>query len=394
MSDEIVVIGAGPAGLSFACSLANAGFQVTVVEKCSRAELADPPYDGREIALTHHSVALMRQLGIWQRIAADQVGLIKKAKVQDGVSPYSLDFDHRQNALETLGYLVSNHHIRKAVFEQAESLSAIDLITEVAVTGVSSDDCVASVTLSDERRLTAPLVVAADSRFSETRRKMGIPASMHDFGRVAIVSRMEHTESNDQTALECFQYGGTLAVLPISEHLSSFVVTATGKQAQALLDMSDDAYCAEVMQRLGGRLGDMKVASQRYAYPLVGVYADRFVDQRFAVIGDAAVGMHPVTAHGFNLGLRGQHTLAEEMVAARSRGQDFASDRVLARYQREHRHATRPMYYGTNGIVRLFTDESPPARVLRKAVLRLGNHLPPIKWAITRKLTEVEGVRL
>ncbi len=393
MSDQVIVIGAGPAGLSFACSLADAGFRVTVVEKQSREALADPAYDGREIALTHHSVALMRQLGIWQRIPAEQIGLIKKAQVQDGVSPYSLDFDHRQNALETLGYLVSNHLIRKAVFEQAASQSAIDLISEVSVTGVSSDDCMASVSLSNGKRLTAPLAVAADSRFSETRRKMGIPASMHDFGRVAIVSRMAHTESNRQTALEYFQYGGTLAVLPVAEHLSSFVVTATGKQAQALLDLSDADYCGEVRQRLDGRLGDVKVASQRYAYPLVGVYANRFVDQRFALIGDAAVGMHPVTAHGFNLGLRGQHTLAREMASARARGEDFASERVLTRYQRDHRRATMPMYYGTNGIVRLFTDESPPARVLRKAVLRLGNRLPPIKWAITRKLTEVEGVR-
>jgi len=394
MSERIIIVGAGPAGLSFACSLAKGGFPVTLVEKQPLAALADPEYDGREIALTHFSVELMRQLGIWQRIDEAQIGLIRKAQVLDGVSPYSLNFDHRQNALETLGYLVSNHLIRKAVFEEAATLADVELITETSVTGVGSDEHGASVTLSDDRRLTAALVVAADSRFSETRRMMGIPASMHDFGRVAIVNRTRHEKSNEQTAFECFQYGGTLATLPISEHLSSLVVTATGKQAQALLALSDDDYRDELARRLGGMLGRLETASKRYSYPLVGVHADRFVDQRFALIGDAAVGMHPVTAHGFNLSLRSQHTLFQAMREAAEHGEDITSDRVLAKYQRQHRLATLPMYYGTNGIVRLFTDDSPPARLLRKAVLRLGNTLPPIKWAITRKLTEVEGAAL
>ena len=387
--NSTIIIGAGPAGLSLACSLAKAGLRSTVVEKQSRETLADPAYDGREIALTHLSVELLRQLGIWQHMPADEIGLIKKAQVQDGTSPYSLDFDHQQNNLEALGYLVSNHLIRKAVFAEAASLDNIEIITDHAVDAVQTDEDGASVTLSDGRTLRAALVVAADSRFSEARRKMGISASMHDFGRTAIVSRMTHARSNDQTAFECFQYGGTLAILPVSEHLSSFVVTATGKQAQALLALSEDDYRAEIQQRLGNRLGEMTVASERYAYPLVGVHADRFIEQRFALVGDAAVGMHPVTAHGFNLGLRGQNTLTKAIVAAASRGQDIGSDQVLEQYQRQHRLATLPMYYGTNGIVKLFTSESPPAKLLRQAVLRISNNLPPLKWAITRKLTEV-----
>ncbi len=391
MPNHVIIVGAGPAGLSFACSLAQAGVSATVIEKQPRSALEDPEYDGREIALTHQSVKLLKQLGVWRRFPEDQIGLIKKAKVQDGLSPYSLDFDHRDNSLEALGYLVSNHLIRKAVYEQARSHDSIDIITDTSVEAVTSDGAKAEVTLGDGQVLSAPLVAAADSRFSETRRKMGIPASMHDFGRVAIVSRMSHEKSNEQTAFEFFQYGGTLAILPVSEHLSSFVVTATGKQAQALLALSDEAYRDEVHKRLDDSLGEMAIDSKRYAYPLVGVHANRFIDQRFAVIGDAAVGMHPVTAHGFNLGLRGQDTLARAVVDAVSHGKDIGSEQVLERYQRRHRRATLPMYYGTNGIVRLFTNDSPPAKILRQAVIHVSNLFPPVKWAITKKLTETEG---
>ena len=45
--------------------------------------------------------------------------------------------------------------------------------------------------------------------------------------------------------------------------------------------------------------GKMKLVGKRYSYPMITTYTKKFISHRFAVIGDAAVGMHPVTAHGF-----------------------------------------------------------------------------------------------
>jgi 2-polyprenyl-6-methoxyphenol hydroxylase-like FAD-dependent oxidoreductase len=150
--------------------------------------------------------------------------------------------------------------------------------------------------------------------------------------------------------------------------------------------MSQDSFNKDIEKRLNGRLGTMHQKGNRYPYPLVGVHANRFFSRRFALIGDAAVGMHPVTAHGFNLGLSGQDLLADKMLTAISRGRDFWHADVLSRYQRQHMLSSRPLYHGTNSIVSLFTNDSLPATLIRKAVLRLSNNLPPIKWAITQKL--------
>ncbi|MCL4722333.1 MAG: monooxygenase, partial [Gammaproteobacteria bacterium] len=117
--------------------------------------------------------------------------------------------------------------------------------------------------------------------------------------------------------------------------------------------------------------------------------AQRFVGQRFALLGDAAVGMHPVTAHGFNFGLYGVDALTRAMGAARLRGGDIGGMDVLSRYQAEHRRVTRPIYLGTNALVGLFTNDDLPARVLRSAVLRIANRLPPLKAGITRQLSAV-----
>ena len=101
--------------------------------------------------------------------------------------------------------------------------------------------------------------------------------------------------------------------------------------------------------------------------------------------------MHPVTAHGFNLGIRGQDTLAKEIKSALARGVDFSSSTVLENYQSKHRRVTYPLYLATNGIVRLYTNEILPAKIMRKTILRLGNNIWPIKRAIMNQLTAIEN---
>lgn len=391
---DVLIVGAGPAGLSFARSLADLPLRVGVLERSSQATLADPPEDGREIALTHQSVNTLKAQGSWQRLPEEGVSPIEAAKVFDGSSRYSLDFDKRDEQLEALGYLVPNHLIRKACYEELKGHPHVTLLTETLVEDVSTDEQGGSVTLNDGRVLTAKLVVAADTRFSEMRRKMGLSANLRDFSRSAIVCRMAHSAPHHQTAFECFHYGRTTAILPMNGDRSSVVVTVNSNDARRFVEMSEAEFNHNIEQQMDGLLGDMKLIGKRHLYPLVAVHANQFVGRRFAVIGDAAVGMHPVTAHGFNLGLRGQATLAREIATAISEGEDFAGEAVLSAYEKDHMAATRVIYHGTNLVVGLFTNETLAAKLARKATLRLANNLPPLKQAITTALTEREGQRL
>jgi ubiquinone biosynthesis UbiH/UbiF/VisC/COQ6 family hydroxylase len=385
---DVVIVGAGPAGLSFARSLAGTGLKIAVVEKLPAEVLASPPADGRDIALTHFSVRLLKELDAWRRFPTDSVSMIREARVLNGTSSYFLHFDHRETNTEALGYLVSNHLIRKALYEALAGFSNVTLITGVEVVSVYTDSAAASVRLSGGQALQASLAVAADSRFSTIRRHVGIAASMRDFGRVAMVFQMEHDLPHDDIAYECFLYKQTLAVLPLSGNRSSIVITLPAVASEAVLKMDETAFNRDVQNRFASRLGEMKLVGKRYSYPLVAVYADRFAATRFALIGDAAVGMHPVTAHGFNLGLRGQNTLSREIRSALDQQIDIGTPIVLERYQARHRRASLPLYLATNAIAKLYTDEVLPAKILRSAVLRLGNLVRPARLAIMRQLTE------
>ena len=388
MTYDIVIVGAGPAGLSFARSLANTGLRIALVEKQSSEQLAAPEFDGRDIALTHLSVHLLKELGIWARFEATDRPPINKARVLNGTSPYCLTIDSEQNSVDALGFIVSNHIIRKALFDEVQPLDNVEIHSSLAVTSVSTDSSKASIVLSDGQMLESRLVVAADSRFSETRRMVGIPASMHDFGRVCIVCRMEHQRHHDGIAYECFHYGRTLAVLPLTSHCSSIVVTAPMDHRDSIMEMDDAQFGCDIRQRFNNRYGDMKLISKRFAYPLVGVHASKFYAKRFALIGDAAVGMHPVTAHGYNLGLSGQDILAKEIISAAAQEGDIGATSLLERYQRQHMKTTKPMFHGTNEIVKFFTDDRVPAKLARLVALRLANRIPLIKRIIQSKLTE------
>lgn len=386
---DLVVVGAGPAGLCFARALAGSGLSVAVVERQTREALADPPDDGREIALTHRSQRLLAEYGLWARFAATEIGPLRDALVLDGDSVDGLRFAQDGGGGSPLGWLVSNHAIRRAAFAEFEAAAGAMLYAGRRTTAVSADADGVSVTLDDGTRLQAALLIAADSRFSETRRALGIAARMRDFGKTMLVCRMRHDLPHAGTAWEWFDYGQTLALLPLHDpHTSSVVLTVPHAQAQVLQAMTDEAFATEMTRRFQGRLGAMRFIGPCCAYPLVGVYPGRFVAPRFACIGDAAVGMHPVTAHGFNFGLRGVETLAGLLREVRVAGRAIHDDALLQRYERAHRRATRPLYLATQTLAGLYTDDSMPAKVARRTALRVAQRLRPFQRAVMAGLTD------
>ncbi len=391
LQSDILVVGAGPAGLSFAAELAGSGLKITLIEKSPLEILQNPPYDGREIALTHLSREIMQRLGMWDLIPKDEIYPLRDAKVLNGQSDYQLHFPQptqaRGEPADCLGYLISNHNIRKAAYEVVSKLENVTILTGTGVKEVKTSEDEAQVILENGEVLSGRLLLAADSRFSQTRRQLGISSDMHDYSRTMFVCRMKHTLSNQHTAYECFHYGRTIALLPLEEHLTNTVITVDSDKADTIKKMSPEELAASVKEQLKGRLGDMELVSTIHNYPLVGMIAQRFYGKRSALIGDAAVGMHPVTAHGFNLGLSSADLLAKLVLEAEQRGQDIGAASLLEKYSTKHMLHAQPIYHGTNMLLKLFTNETAPAKILRGLVLRASNNFPPLKKLITKQLT-------
>ena len=388
---DALIIGAGPAGLALSIALARCGLAVAVVERQSAETLANPPFDGREIAITNRSIETLNELGAWRHVPSEEVSTLAAAHVLNGRSAHALCFDPPARDAGALGKLLPNHIIRRALYAAALEQPTIQLFDNIAATNASSEPSGVTLTLADGRGLTGKLLVAADTRFSEMRRRMGIPARMRDFGKTMLVCRMAHDLPHHSIATEWFGYGQTMAILPLdgtaeTPNLCSVVLTLKPRETEKLMAMEPEAFSAEITQRYQNRLGQMRLIGTRHAYPLVATYASRFVAERFALVGDAAVGMHPVTAHGFNFGLIGVELLANLVVSAALAGRDIGSAMLLARYQSQLRRATRPLYLATNTTALLYTDDRLPARALRDAVIRTGEALAPLRRIVANRL--------
>ena len=397
MNVDIVIVGAGPSGLCLARSLSGQGLTIVVIEQQSLDAISNPAFDGREIALTQSSASAMKDLGLWQLIEPQAISQLRDAKILDGRSQFEMLIPHQLSKYQELGWLISNHVIRKAAYDATQEANEIHhditLIPGRKVIKVKTSQQMAGVVLDDQTEISAKLVVAADNRFSTTRRMMGIAADMHDFGRNMLVCCMTHDAPHDHIAWEWFDYGQTLALLPMNpdpetgRYRSSVVITVASDEAEELMKLSPEEFSRNAKERFGNRLGEMDLVSTIHSYPLVSVYPKRLVGTRFATVGDAAVGMHPVTAHGFNFGLLGVQKLSKEILGAHRVGKDIGDQALLLRYERTHRLKTKPLFLMTRLITEIYTKESPPAKFLRKALLHISEKLTPFKKSIALSLT-------
>lgn len=388
---DVLVVGAGPAGLCLSLALARLGLSVTVVERQPASALEHPAFDGREIALTHASMRILRELGVWSFIPGEEVAPLKRAQVMDGDGP-GFEVGPEGTGHERLGVLVSNHLIRAAAWRAVAGNPAVRVVDSVGVESVSTDEHGCRVVLEDGRVLDGALLVAADSRFSTTRRAMGIPVAMHDFGKTMLVSRFTHGKPHHGVATEWFGEGQTRALLPLAGNLVSVVLTVPGAEGARLAALPPEQYTLEVERRLEGRLGSMGLASPVHAWPLVATWAHRFVGPRFALAGDAAVGMHPVTAHGFNLGLASVERLAAAVRDSLARHGDPAHPALLARYQRRHRAGSLPLFLGTGAVVGIYTNDRAPVKPVRRGILRTVAAFAPARRALAAGLID-DGTR-
>ena len=387
MKFDLIIIGAGPSGLSLACSLAKTKLKIAVIEKNSRTKFAEPKKDGRDIALTHRSKNILKKFGIWKFINSKTISPVKEARILDGNSPQYLHLDHTKTIKNSLGYLIPNQIIRKAIYKKLKTLKKIKIFPKNEVSKIISNKFLTKIYLKNKKIIESKLTVIADGRLSKIREQLGIFTNKTNFETSMTVFRMKHQLSNDNVASEYFHYNQTLAILPIQKNLSSIIVTLQNEKSKIFLNLTKKKINQKIETDLKGKLGKMNLIGKKYTYPMLTVYSNEFFRDRCVLVGDAAVGMHPVTAHGFNLNLRGIDILQNEIKNALNNNKtDIGNVDILERYEKKFRRISLPIYLATNVIVRLYSNQKPAIKIVRKSLLRLANTFWPVKNAIIDEL--------
>ena len=387
---EVLVVGGGLVGMTLGCALADAGVAVTVVDRAEPASLVDAGFDGRVSAIAYGSRRVLETIGLWPALAP-QAEPILEIRVSDGDSPLFLHYDHAEIGDQPLGHMVENRTIRRALFDLAERHDRLRLLAPCAVDTVTRRATGVAARLADGREVRARLVVAADGRGSGLRRSAGINVTTWRYRQTGIVCTVAHQRPHRGIAHERFLPAGPFAILPMTGDRSSLVWTERADLAPAMMALDDAAFGAEVARRFGEFLGDLEVVGPRWSYPLSLVHAERYVDTRLALIGDAAHAIHPIAGQGLNLGLRDVAALAEVLVDARRLGLDLGSATVIERYQRWRRFDSVVLAAATDGLNRLFSTDDPALRLVRDLGLAAVNRVAPLKRLFMRHAMGVVG---
>ena len=230
------------------------------------------------------------------------------------------------------------------------------------------------------RGLRARILIVADGAGSPLREQLGIATRDRDYAQRAIVAHVRTERPHEATAWQRFQPGGPVALLPLSDGRSSIVWSLPDAEATRVLALDDEAFRAELGCAIGfSSRRNHGECSRRYAFPLRLRLAERYVDGRCVLIGDAAHVVHPLAGQGMNLGLRDVRSLLAHMTAARERDADIGSAQVLRRYERERRSENTVGANALDLIERVYASESLPLAVVRGIGLGIANRFKPLK---------------
>jgi 2-octaprenyl-6-methoxyphenol hydroxylase len=390
LSVQVLIVGGGPVGGLLARLLGKAGVSVAVVEAADPKALGEATSDARAIAIAYTAQKVLAQSDSWDQMAPE-AGEILDIRVTDNASPLCLHYNHLDMGDAPLGWIVPNPAIRRAIHARLAETAAVHLFAPARIGRLDRLGEQVEAQLTDGRRIRAQLVIAADGRASATRDSAGIRLTRRDYGVNGIVCVIEHDQPHQGIAHERFRPNGPFALLPLAGNRSGVVWTEPRSQAAAICAQSDADFEAELAGIIGGFLGLIRVEGPRFHHPLTLQFADRLVDHRLALVGDAGHGMHPIAGQGMNMGIRDVAALAEVIVDAARLGLDIGAPQVLERYQRWRQFDNLLMLGLTDGLDRLFSNGVEPLRLARRLGLAVVDRLPATKRFFMRHAMGLVG---
>ena len=392
---DIAIVGGGLNGPALALAAAQVGLRVIVLDATSHKPRKNAKFDGRAYALALASKRLMAAVGVWENVAQDAEPMLN-IRVSDGhagvgASPFFMDFDHAELEEGPMGYMVEDRHLRYALQAAMQTSPLIEYRLATRVTGQSTGPEGVTLSLANNQKITTRLLVGADGRQSGTAARAGITYTGWQYSQTALVCAVEHDRPHGGVAHQFFMPAGPMAVLPLSARRSTVVWSEKTDSAAVIKTLDDAAFLDVLRPRFADFLGDIALTGGRFSYPLGMMIAKSYIAPNVALIGDAAHGLHPIAGQGLNAGLRDVAALIQVLSEAKQRGEDFASQPVLARYQLWRRFDATALAVATDGFNRLFSNDNPILRLGRDLGMGMLNAMPKVRRGILREAAGLTG---
>lgn len=393
---NILIIGGGNVGLSFALLLAHYGIKSTLLEQ-NRYPTINPDDDSdhvhyldtRNMALSRRTVQIYQQIGLWQDLQSHACR-IDSVKVSEENNFGKATLNKHEEKVESFGYVIENNWLGRKLLLAVQNNSLIELLDNASLTDIhqSAKSVTVDFLHNDEAKtLTADLLVACDGQHSPCRDLLNVKATHHDYGQMAIVGTIIADTPHEHVAIERFSKNGLMAVLPLTDstdengktlYRRSVVWVCEKGDEQQFLD--DESHFLQTLQTtFGNQSGNFIKAGRRSAYPLTKVLAQRQVIGRCVLMGNSAHTLHPVAGQGFNLCMRDADTLAKMLNEQIQQGEDIGNQFLLKHYETRRKADQKRVIFFCDAVVYGFIHKNPLVKVARNVGLIAFDKIPFVK---------------
>jgi 2-octaprenyl-6-methoxyphenol hydroxylase len=383
-------------GSSLAIALEPLGLKVAVVEPVPRDDAEQPSFDERSTALSRSSQRMFEALGLWPDIVADATAIRHIHVSEKGRFGFS-HIDAAEQRVEALGYVVINR-VLGAVLGDALSQTGVTVLCPARIRAVERGNEHVIVVCDSKAgpvSRSCRLLVAADGARSAVRDMLGISASSVDYEQLAVTGNLLPEKPPDNCAFERFTQDGPIAFLPLADDRAAFVWVLPPARADSVMQLDDASFAAALQQAFGYRLGGFSRIGKRSAYPLALTRASALIAPRGVLVGNAAHGLHPIAAQGFNLGLRDVAALCDCLLEAAANagpeGLDPGAPGLLESYAAWRRSDQGKLVRFTDGLVRLFGDHRRPIGILRNVGMLGFDVVPGVRSLFARHSMGLTG---
>lgn len=365
---DVCIRGDGVVGRTLALLLARERLRVALVSQAPdipETLNTSPTADVRAYALNSASRKLLESLRVWPDapFATPVTGI--EVSGDDGGH---IDFTADSIAQEALAWIVDVPALEQQLAQAVRYQPQIELTSEPA---------------------KAHLTIVCEGKHSGSRDEFGVQWTVKTYPQKAIAARLDAALPHQGVARQWFVGGDVVALLPLGGPGGSAVAlvwSASLAQAEALATMPADQFCAALQAISGKETGSLQLTSERATWPLALSNADRWVGPGWALAGDAAHTVHPLSGQGLNLGLADVACLAG-VLAQREYWRALGDERLLRRYERARKADVAALGAVTDGLHGLFARADDRSQILRNWGMNNFSRSSLLKRWITRQAT-------
>jgi len=395
---DVIIVGAGMVGASFACALtrpATVGQAVprVLLVEAAPISLAGPPrqpgFDSRSTVLSASSRDALERLGLWESLAP-QAQPIDQILVSDQGRFGSVRMSAQEQKVPALGYVIENGLLGQRFNKALLETDRFELRASTRVRELRPVPGGMQLVLEDsDEVLRAPLVVLAEGGRSDLAAKLGIEQRIQPYGQSAVIANIGHALPHEGRAWERFTPKGPLAMLPLpdyeGEHRCALVWTQRPEDVEAVMALSDAEFLARLQNDFGHTLGKLYKVGTRALFPLNLTVASEQVRPNLALLGNVAHTLHPVAGQGFNLALRDAMALAQSVRSAIATGEAPGNFNRLQAYEHEVAGDQETTIAFSHHLVSLFSSDRLGLGLARQLAMAGLDHLSPLRRLLAQQ---------